>query len=119
MSGSGTELKRRRVPEVDVSTTNDPTTPSKAKSRTVTCHEISEWQWDNKYILSGYRPEKADYWEIFVSLTLVHNETCNVYTHLIGALLLPLVATATMRFLGEPQFLNEASLKITFLGIHC
>ena len=72
----------------------------------MTWHEVSEWQWDNKYILSGYRPEKADYLEIFISLTFLHNETCNVYIHLIGALLLLLIATAFMRVLSEPQFLN-------------
>lgn len=56
--------------------------------RTVTWQKISNWQFDNKYILSGYRPEKADYLEIFTSLTFLHNETCNVYTHLVEALLL-------------------------------
>ena len=100
-----------------MSTTNGLTTQSKAKARTVTCKEISEWQWDNKYILSGYRPEKADYWDIFVSLTFVHNETCNIYTHLIGALLLPLVATVTMQYLGEPQFLNVLSMDYTVFSI--
>jgi hypothetical protein len=71
-------------------------------SRTVTWQEVSEWQLDNKYILSGYRPEKADYLEIFTSLTFLHNETCNVYTHLVGALLLPLVATVFLRNLAKP-----------------
>ncbi|KAJ5692824.1 hypothetical protein N7462_002247 [Penicillium macrosclerotiorum] len=83
-----------------------PTTPPGTKSRTVTWHEISERQRDNKYILTGYRPDKADYLEIVTSLTFLHNETCNVYTHLIGALLLPFIATVFMRAVGEPHFLN-------------
>ncbi|KAM3547408.1 hypothetical protein ARSEF4850_010043 [Beauveria asiatica] len=70
--------------------------------RTLTWHEASEWQRDNKYILSGYRRENADYLKILASLTFLHNEICNVYTHLIGALLLPLIAATVMRSLSQP-----------------
>ena len=115
---SGAELKKRQVPKVNMSTTNDPTNLSKAKARTVTWQEISEWQLDNKYILCGYRTEKADYLEIFTSLTFLHNETCNVYTHLVGALLLPLVATAFLRYLAEPQFLNVSCMDYAMFGIY-
>ncbi|KAE8399987.1 hemolysin-III protein [Aspergillus pseudonomiae] len=107
---SGAELKKRQVPTVNMSTTNDPTNQPKANARTVTWHEVSEWQFDNKYILSGYRPANADYLVIFTSLAFLHNETCNVHTHLIGALLLPLVATTFLWYLGEPQFLNVSSM---------
>jgi len=115
---SGAELKKRPVPKVNMSTTNDPATPSKANVRTVTWQEISEWQLDNKYILGGYRAEKADYRDIFTSLTFLHNETCNVYTHLIGALLLPVVAAAFLRCLGEPQYLNVSSMDYATFGIY-
>ena len=115
---SGAELKRRQGPKVNMSTTSDPTYQSKAEARTVTWQEISEWQLDNKYILSGYRPEKADYLEIFISLTFLHNETCNVYTHLVGALHLPLVATAFLRYLAEPQFLNVSFMDYTMFKIY-
>lgn len=115
---SGAELKKRQVPKVNMSTMNDPTNQSKAKARTVMWQEISEWRLDNKYILGGYRPEKADHLEIFTSLTFLHNETCNVYTHLVGALLLPLVATAFLRYLAEPQFLNVSSMDYAMSGIY-
>ncbi|KAI0107880.1 mPR-like GPCR protein [Nemania sp. FL0031] len=88
-----------------------------AKPRTVTWHEIPERKRDNKYILSGYRPEKVDYLEVLASLTFLHNETCNVYTHLIGALLLPLVATAFMRALSEPRFFNVSGIDYAMFGI--
>ncbi|TAQ83133.1 hypothetical protein B7494_g8544 [Chlorociboria aeruginascens] len=101
-----------------MSTTNGPTNPSKAKARTVTWQEASEWQLDNKYILRGYRPEKADYLEIFTSLTFLHNETCNVYTHLVGALLLPLVAPLFLRYLAESQFLHVSSMDYAMFGIY-
>ncbi|UKZ79326.1 hypothetical protein TrVFT333_007076 [Trichoderma virens FT-333] len=102
-----------------MSTTNEPTDQPKAdKPRTVTWQEISEWQFDNKYILSGYRPENADYLEIFTSLTFLHNETCNVYTHLIGALLLPLITPAFLWFLAEPRFFNVSSMDYAMFGVY-
>ena len=101
-----------------MSATNDSTNQSKAKVRTVTWQEIPGWRLDNKHILSGYRPEKADYVEIFTSLAFLHNETCNVYTHLVGALVLPLVATASLRHLAEPQFLNVSFMDYVMFGIY-
>jgi adiponectin receptor len=115
---SGAELKKRQVPQVNMSTTNDPTKQSKAKARTVAWQKISEWQFDNNYILSGYRPEKVDYLDIFASLGFLHTETCNVYTHLLGALLLPLVATVFLRYLGEPQFLNVLYMDYAMFGLY-
>ncbi|KAK8012086.1 cytochrome P450 [Apiospora arundinis] len=93
-----------------MSSTNGPANRSKAKVRTVMWQEVPEWYVDNHYILSGYRLAKADYLEIFTSLTFLHNETCNVYTHLVGALLLPLIATIFLQHLGEPRFLNVPSI---------
>ncbi|EHK47893.1 mPR-like GPCR protein [Trichoderma atroviride IMI 206040] len=94
-----------------------PTPRPMVKSQTVTWHEISEWQRDNRYILSGYRPERGDYLEILTSLTFLHNETCNVYTHLIGALLLPLIAFAVMQILSQPQFFDVSSSDYVIFGI--
>lgn len=101
-----------------MSTTSDLAKRSKARARTVTWQQISGWQFDNQYILSGYRPEEADYLKVISSLTFLHNETCNVYTHLVGALLLPLVATVFLRHLAEPQFLNVSYVDYAMFGIY-
>ena len=69
------EIKKRPVQGVNTSTMAALTVRRTAEARTVTWLEISEWQRENKYILSGYRPEKADYLEILTSLTFLHNET--------------------------------------------
>jgi adiponectin receptor len=50
-------------------------------------HEIDPWQQDNHYIISGYRPASNSYSASFSSLSYLHNESVNIYTHLIGALL--------------------------------
>jgi adiponectin receptor len=73
-------------------------------SKLLTWDEIQEWSRDNEFIRTGYRQEKPDYKDIFLSLTYVHNETCNIYTHLIGAILVWPVAYIYMRILPERQF---------------
>ena len=88
-----------------------------ARTRTVTWRATSEWQRDSKYSLSGYRPENADCLDILTSLTFLHNETCNAYTHLAGALLLPFVATASIRILSEPQFLDVSVIDYVMFRI--
>ena len=89
-----------------------------AETQTVTWDEISEWQRDNKFILNGYRRETADYLAILKSLTFLHNETCNMYTHLVGAVALPIISTAIMRFLSESQFLNVSAIDYVMFGFY-
>jgi adiponectin receptor len=49
-------------------------------------HEIATWQQDNHYIISGYRPQSNSYIKSYKSLGYLHNETVNIYTHLLGAI---------------------------------
>ena len=114
---SGSQIKKRHLPGGGTNTMGTPTRQSNNESRTVAWNEVSEWQLDNAFILSGYRPEKADYLATFTSLTFLHNETCNVYTHLIGALLLPLVAIAFLRGLQGPQLLSVSGTDYFIFGI--
>lgn len=116
---SETQLKKRQVPQVSMNTTNNPANKPKAKKpRSVSWNEVADWQFDNKYILTGYRPENGDYLEVLASLTFLHNETCNVYTHLIGALLLPILAPLVLRVLSQPQFLNVSSMDYAAFGVY-
>jgi adiponectin receptor len=48
-------------------------------------NEIAPWQQDNQYITSGYRPQSNSYAKSWKSLLYIHNETVNIYTHLVGA----------------------------------
>ena len=57
---------------------------------------VPSWLRDNEYVLTGYRPAPlGSLRECIQSLEYVHNETVNIYTHLLGFLLfasLPLYA---------------------------
>lgn len=54
---------------------------------TVLWNDLPTWQRDNHYITSGYRPATNSYPKSFQSITYLHNETVNIWSHLIGALL--------------------------------
>jgi adiponectin receptor len=50
---------------------------------------------DNPYLRSGYRPELLTFHRCFHSLFYLHNETGNIYTHMIGALFFVCLAVYT------------------------
>ena len=53
--------------------------------------DLPHWQQDNHYVLGNYRQVSNSYLKSFGSLTYWHNETVNIYSHLLPALLsLPL-----------------------------
>ncbi|KAK1255264.1 hypothetical protein MKX08_009259, partial [Trichoderma sp. CBMAI-0020] len=113
------ELKKQQTPKPKSSSMDDHIDePKTNESHTVTCQEISNWQFDNKYILTGYRPENPDYLAVFTSLTFLHNETCNIYTHLVGALLVPLLTPALLHFFSKPQFLGVSFMDYLMFEIY-
>lgn len=72
--------------------------------------ELPDWQKDNHYILSGYVRETLSFKKTFKSLGYLHNETVNIYSHLVPSLavlvailtfaieeLLPVYPTTTWR----------------------
>jgi adiponectin receptor len=72
-------------------------------SHTLTYHwdQILPWQQDNHYIRSGYRPQSNSYLQSGYSLAYLHNETVNIYTHLIGAILTLVSSGALYHVLGS------------------
>lgn len=113
------QVQNRKLTKANMNITKNPITHHlNAKSRTVTWRKISKWQLDNPYIHDGYRPAKSDYKAIFNSLTYLHNESCNVYTHLGGALLLPLVAFSTRFYLADTRFHHVSSMDYTIFGLY-
>lgn len=49
--------------------------------------DIDAWQRDNQFIQSGYRPASGSFKRSFASLGYLHNESVNIYTHLLGSIL--------------------------------
>ncbi|KAK3934213.1 mPR-like GPCR protein [Diplogelasinospora grovesii] len=66
-----------------------PTTPIKTKTekrvRLLSYEEIPEWYRDNECIRSGYRPVSGSAWVSVLSWRYIHNETVNIFSHLLPA----------------------------------
>lgn len=78
---------RRRRPSIPSSITTPLTTA--ASTATSTLHllwdDLPPWRRDNAYILSGYRRTSNSYLVSLSSILDIHNETVNIWTHLLGA----------------------------------
>ncbi|CAN9364002.1 unnamed protein product [Alternaria alternata] len=53
-----------------------------------TFQEVQAWQRDNEYLRNHYRSTTGSYRECLKSLSYLHNQTGNIYTHLIGAVVI-------------------------------
>ena len=56
-----------------------------SRTLTVLWNDLPAWLQDNQHIHSGYRPASNSYRKSLASLTHLHNESVNIYTHLVGA----------------------------------
>lgn len=71
--------------------------------------EIPDWQRDNCYIRRGYVRETKSFKKTFKALGFVHNETVNIYSHLVPAIITFLTGTCiyglgTYLNIGLPQY---------------
>ena len=70
--------------------------PGKSKAKTmpkcnqyigdITDPNVDEFVADNPFLLTGFRIGFHTYWDAARSLFMVHNETMNVWSHLLGAI---------------------------------
>lgn len=87
---------RRRLPGTDKSVSEnikDEIKPLIKKAKIVSWQELPAWQQDNHFILSGYRVASGSFRKSFASLGYIHNESVNIYSHLIGAIFFTLMAS--------------------------
>lgn len=73
------------------------------KTKLITYDELPTWYQDNEYIIGGYRPESFSTSACFTSLLYIHNETINIYTHLIPAIVF-LFAQAFILYMLHQKF---------------
>lgn len=59
---------------------------------TVLWNDVPKWLQDNHYVQSAYRPASDSYQKSAASLGYLHNQTVNIYTHLVGAALAGITA---------------------------
>lgn len=76
-------LRNRKLASVETMSQAPSTT---TEDRLYYYAELPEWQKDNHFILSGYVCETRSYAKSFLSLFYLHNETVNIYSHLLPGL---------------------------------
>lgn len=64
----------------------------------VAWHELDEWRRDNAFIVSGYRRTSNSYRGCFSSLFYLHNESVNIWTHLLGSVLFTTLGATAFYF---------------------
>ncbi|XBW34722.1 hypothetical protein QEN19_000289 [Hanseniaspora menglaensis] len=67
-------------------------------------HELPDWQKDNEYILKGYVKETNSFKHIFQSLFFLHNESVNIYTHLIPGIFCFIVIASSLEYALVKKF---------------
>lgn len=84
----------------------DSRTSQKTNGHLIHLKDLPEWAQDNPYILSYHRPISFSYRICLTSLTYIHNQTVNIYSHLLflfPILYLILRATLALTGLEEPS----------------
>lgn len=67
----------------------------------ITYEELPEWYQDNEHIVGSYRPESSSTSACFTSLTYLHNETFNIYSHMIPAIVFFFAQAFILRLLNQ------------------
>ena len=79
-------------------------------------HEVPKWLQDNHYIHSGYRQASYSYARSFASALHVHNETVNIWSHGLPALLSLPTATVLYHAL-KPRYGDASQPDVVVMGI--
>lgn len=73
--------------------------------------ELPEWRRDNAFILSGYRQSQNSYAHSFRSLFYMHNESVNIWSHLLGAIVF-LAGAAYVDRVVRPRYASASSTDV-------
>jgi len=82
----------------------------------ITYNQCPKWLADNPYIITNYRPPCYSYYACIKSLLYIHNETGNIYTHLVGEVLFTIFYIVTA-FQYIPSFKILESLEIAVISL--
>lgn len=133
MASSSNNLRQRR----NSSPSPSPTNPLLNTLRTaeekiertllLTWNDLPHWRQDNAYIITGYRPTSASYTHSFLSIFTLHNESVNIWTHLLGALFFTSVGLGALYFSSHviaPRYASAGHADVValagfFVGAFC
>lgn len=94
-----------------------------SRPRLCTFEVLPKWYQDNPYIRTGYRPVSNSYHACIYSLAYLHNETMNIYSHLIPAivlaLLLPTLQINISRTYADAPWMDRFMLTLTPMAALC
>jgi len=76
---------------------------------TVTWNDLPPWQQDNHHIQTGYRPASNSLTRSIASLAYLHNESVNIYSHLLGSCLALLSGLYVYTSVIKPRFEAHAT----------
>lgn len=86
-------------------------------SRLYAYDEMPKWYQDNPYILTHYRPVTNSYNACLYSLSYLHNESVNIYSHLLPAitlaLTLPLLQLNISKIYAHAPWMDRLMLTLT------
>ncbi|KAK4188442.1 hemolysin-III related-domain-containing protein [Podospora australis] len=82
--------------------------------------DLDPWRRDNAFIRTGYRPTSNSFHKSFASLRYLHNESVNIWSHLLGAILFSVGGTY-LYYLIRPRYASASSADVVvfacfFLG---
>ncbi|XP_039631842.1 adiponectin receptor protein 1-like [Polypterus senegalus] len=80
---------------------------------------LPSWVKDNNFLHNGHRPPMPSFQACFRSIFLIHTETVNIWTHLIGFIVI-LVLGINYMFIPEINFVNpfqeKLAISLLFVG---
>ncbi|GKT63264.1 hemolysin-III channel protein [Colletotrichum tofieldiae] len=85
------------------------------KALLVLWDDLPAWRRDNAFIISGYRPDSNSYLGSFKSLGYLHNESVNIWSHLLGAVAF-LVSGAFLYGVVAPRYDTASPADVLVFG---
>lgn len=123
MSKSPSGIRHRRsssptttttIAEPETTLTAAQSIPGKAESKLLLFwDDLPAWRRDNAFIQSGYRQIRASYKHSLQSLFYLHNESVNIWSHLLGALV-AVACAAYLCYVIRPRY-EEATSSDVFV----
>lgn len=115
-------LRQRHEPPSSSSVSTPPSTPpspsiiDKVETKLLLLWEdLPLWRRDNHYILSGYRPILPSYTHSLLSLFHLHNESVNIWSHLLGAIVF-LSLSLYLYLIIHPRFPTATTADVYAFG---